>query len=404
MHYLFLHRAPFLRSAATAFLSLFLSGCTHFNLEDCPEKSVLNKDVPRLRTSHYRAILQNPPAAAARFLPYAIMSGYAYLDGEKCLSDSGERTRTAATRQKLHHFLGTAHAGAQGRNAPSAQADPKFPEPRSSADQWLELPNLGLPDGCEDELGLMFNVWKRTVKDQTYVVIAFRGTGGAKDWIYGNFWWLTRLLPETQYSRAQAHARRIIQHFEEEEKAFGRKNPPVFITTGHSLGGGLAQHVLYAFPRQVSQAIVFAPSSVTGFSAMEKQQKIDGCSCDESVLPAHFPKLYPEARIIRVYEQNEILANIRFPHKLLFPPERHVQEVRFAFQKDQGTPLSRHRMIDFAQNLYDMSLGVAKEDMLDSNTVKGWYASKDHSCTMKLMEAQKESCSIKVDSPPYCPQ
>jgi hypothetical protein len=55
------------------------------------------------------------------------------------------------------------------------------------------MPGLGMTkaggakgEGCEDDKGLMFHVWQRRLGNQTHVVIAFRGTSGDGDWIYGN--------------------------------------------------------------------------------------------------------------------------------------------------------------------------------------------------------------------------
>jgi hypothetical protein len=52
-------------------------GCTHLELEDCPDSKVLGNNelgTARLRTSHYRVVLADRDAAAARVVPYALMS------------------------------------------------------------------------------------------------------------------------------------------------------------------------------------------------------------------------------------------------------------------------------------------------------------------------------------------
>ena len=155
--------------------------------------------------------------------------------------------------------------------------------------------------GCEDDQGLMFHVWQRKVGAQSHVAIAFRGTSGRGDWWYGNLWWLTRFfIPDNQLTRARKHVERIVKHFEQEARAKG-EDPPRFVATGHSLGGSLAQHALYAFPNQVEQAIVFDPSSVTGFVDVSQENRINACSCRR--------ELAPEARVFRVYQTYEVLAN-----------------------------------------------------------------------------------------------
>jgi hypothetical protein len=340
---------------------LLSAGCANVSLEDCPQRILGDDTLPRLRTSHYRVQLADSGAAARRFLPYALMSAYAYHDGPLCNADpQRNRVSDADAKELTRHLSATT--------------------PRESA--WSLVPELGLPNGCEDNIGLMFHVWKREVGDQTYVIIAFRGTSGFKDWVYGNLWWITRFFSsDNQISRARNHAGKIINHFREEAVRTGGK-PPRFVSTGHSLGGGLAQHLVYAYPGDVEQAIAFNPSSVTGFVDVSYNNRRQGCACKDT--------LGPEARLIRVYESYEILANLRIFHKLIFPPERHVQEVRFPFQKSWN-PISQHGMQIFAAKLYAEVQGnyVAQPDL-------NWYASKDPVCTSKLIEQQALSCRIVV--------
>ncbi|MCC7683582.1 hypothetical protein [Janthinobacterium sp. FW305-128] len=248
--------------------------------------------------------------------------------------------------------------------------------------------------GCEDSTGLMFHVWHRKFDNQEHVVIAFRGTNGKGDWLYGNSWWFSRAFnADNQLSRARTHFTEIMRYFD--QKALAESAPsPRYVTTGHSLGGSLAQHLLYAFPGRVEQAIVFASSSVTGFAdpSISRADRIRACSC--------LPELDPEARIIRVYQTYEILANMRLFHKIFLPPERHVQEVRFPFESS-WSPVSRHGIYEFTSKLR-LASGVRRSDEVGNR----WFASKDDVCTAQLISKQLNSCLAVAQpgSSMICPQ
>jgi pimeloyl-ACP methyl ester carboxylesterase len=238
----------------------------------------------------------------------------------------------------------------------------------------------------------MYHVWWRKVGKQTYVAIAFRGTSGSGDWIYGNLWWFTRFfLKDNQLTRAEAHATSIFEHFDQLAQENGEPAPR-YVTTGHSLGGGLAEHVLYAFPEHVEQAIAFDPSSVTGFVGVPKENRIKACSCN--------PQTSPEARFIRVYQTYEVLTDLRIFHKIAFKPERHVQELRFPFDAPEN-PIGRHSMLNLAENLY----GASGNHVWDGSN-RTWLESRGDSCTAKMIDAQEQSCKIQVnsDSLDLCPQ
>lgn len=234
-------------------------------------------------------------------------------------------------------------------------------------------------------MGLFFRLWTREAEKKD-VVVAFRGTWEFKDWIYGNFRWVTRFLPmDDQYSRARAAMERVFNQFEGSSQ-----KPLTFYTTGHSLGGGLAQHALYAYPEKIDQAVAFDPSSVTGFTGQTAQNQVLGCSCAS-------PKLNGEPRIFRVYDAYEILASQRIFHKTFFPPERHIQELRFP-------NAASHSMKGLAFYLIDNARSTASY----SNP---WYEGKgnfndEKTCTVAFREAQQSSCAIPVTADQWrrCPQ
>jgi len=86
----------------------------------------------------------------------------------------------------------------------------------------------------------------------TYVAIIFRGTRFTKwqDW-YVNLNWITRYIPFIYNAYKQtllqidAYIKDICKHLNEQN--MGKTEAKIkFISTGHSLGGGLAQQAAYA--------------------------------------------------------------------------------------------------------------------------------------------------------------
>ncbi len=100
--------------------------------------------------------------------------------------------------------------------------------------------------GTWDKAGLAFNVFHRDEPGRLTVLTVLRGTESldTADWL-ANFSWLLAWLPiDTQYDEA----RLIFQATRKQayEAAKGRKVS--FITSGHSLGGGLAKHIAFSYP------------------------------------------------------------------------------------------------------------------------------------------------------------
>lgn len=345
-----------LRPIALMVTLALLQGCTHLAIEDCGGK-VLGENEPRIRSSHFRMLLADLPAAANRFAPYAAMSALAYAEDANC--GATDPKITAAERARLESEL--------------------------SARGWQEVRDVQWVPPCEDDVGLFFRVWK-VESDTRQVVVAFRGTWGFKDWLYGNLHWFTRFLPmEDQYSRARMAAQRVFDRFPEEPQKATR-----FYTTGHSLGGGLAQHVLYSYPIKVVQALAFDPSSATGFADQSSINQVSGCECSSN-------ELNGEPRIFRAYDAYEILANLRIFHKTFLPPERHIQEVRFPNAASHSMKGLTFYLLDKANSTKDYSVP--------------WYSGNGNytaseSCTAAFSRGQRTSCEAKVTSDQWlkCPQ
>lgn len=345
-----------LRGVALLTLLCCVPACTHLAIEDCGD-SVLGRNEPRIRSSHFRMLLADPPAAAHRVAPYAAMSTLAYTEDADC--GPHEPGVTAEERTRLEAML--------------------------LAEGWTESRDVAWSPPCEDEVGLFFRVWTRdgTPRD---VVVAFRGTWGFKDWSYGNLHWLTRFLPmEDQYSSARAAMLRVFDRYSTTNQGATR-----FRTTGHSLGGGLAQHALYSYPTRVSQAFVFDPSSVTGFVEQSRSGQVAACNCSAADLDG-------EARIYRVYDAYEVLSSLRIFHKTFLPPERHIQEVRFP-------NAASHSMKGLAFYLLETASASPAY-------TTPWYSghgryTTGEPCTAAFTRRQRDSCDAQVGPNQWntCPQ
>lgn len=353
-----------LHCACAAILMACLSSCTHFYLEDCGE-TILGKDEPRIRSSHFRMLLADVPAASRKLLPYAMMSTLAYAD-EPC-----EQKRRAETNEEFD----------DGELAPPERAD--F-ESALSTMGWNEIKDGPWGYECEDDSGLFFRVWQNEEKRQ--VVVAFRGTSQARDWSQANLYWFTRFFAkDNQYSRTRKVMELVLKHFE--SPATG---PMQFYTTGHSLGGGLAQHALYANPDKVIQAYAFAPSSVTGFKQQSPEMELAACECRDQYLEG-------ETRIFRIYDSYEILSVGRIFHKTFFPPTRHIQEVRFPNKHS-------HSMKELALYFKDNATKPVGSGPWFAG--KGDYAKENKTCTAAFIDRQRASCKkvAQVDQCNKCPR
>ena len=123
--------------------------------------------------------------------------------------------------------------------------------------------------------GLKYDVWRRT--DPLQYALVFRGTlpYSASSWV-ANLHWVFRLVPffKDQYDQLKIILPELVDRICADTAA-----PPPILATGHSLGGGLAQHALYLDPR-VKLAIAFNSSPVTGWSDVKpdlRERNVRGC-------------------------------------------------------------------------------------------------------------------------------
>jgi pimeloyl-ACP methyl ester carboxylesterase len=304
-------------------------------------------------------LLEEPQAAYARFAPYAAMSALVYEEAKDC-----KHQLPPVENKDL--FLTVLRQNSWSRDD--------------------EVP--GLPK-CDDDIGTFFRVWTKEHENHVEVVVVFRGTkGGLRDWINGNLRWVTRIFPgDDQYERSREYVGKVLDHFKTGTGRSPAGKPMRFYAVGHSLGGGLAQNVLYRYPDDFKQAYTFDPSPVTGYDDNEPDKKKASCNCRPVDLGL-------EARVYRIYEADEVLAWVRLPLKLALPLNRHIQEVRFNFEVG-------HSMSNLAKAMIE----GAADRPLGTRTLwwRGRTDESGNSCTVRFEQGLKLSCDEQNDDQ-YCPR
>lgn len=200
------------------------------------------------------------------------------------------------------------------------------------------------PYGCKPGTrrcldGLEYHVWTRGRCGEA--VIAFRGSDANEigDWL-SNFRWFVGRRFFDQYDQVQEAVPSIIDHV--------GCRPRLIVATGHSLGGGLAQHGAYA-EKRIAYVYAFDPSPVTAFFGVP------------------FPERNAAAEhlgIDRVYEAGEILSLPRYIVSGVFPSTQcrpRVRIVRFA-TVNAPSLAERHRIGNLAAGLSALAGGTTATD------------------------------------------
>lgn len=177
------------------------------------------------------------------------------------------------------------------------------------------------------------------------VVLAYRGTTSLNDWFFGN-------LFKGQYERANNFVLETLTALEQRYPGLVAKieaRQVRLVATGHSLGGGLAEHTAYCFtgldvravsfntsPRNFKRTCDPEPRHGTNYQAAFKRF---ASQPDEAWLD--YIQRY---QIQRIHQSREVLSPLR-----LFFSDKDYADTRYHFL--HGTLTSRHSMTGIAMGL-----------------------------------------------------
>jgi hypothetical protein len=210
--------------------------------------------------------------------------------------------------------------------------------------EWSDFPSPEL-QGRFDSVHLRGQVWMHVQTRR--VVVSFGGTifWNIKDWI-SNFRWFLPLHHDQYTEVVHAFAPEFAKEFQRRVNSgqYSGLNQFQLMSSGHSLGGGLAQQFAYALPDdhgfdvpRVSKVYAMDPSPVTGFYSVKPRLRKLNCQ---------------GLKIDRIYERGEILATARAILALLLPPSAKnaaIRGVRYALFK--GDPITDHSILRLAMKL-----------------------------------------------------
>jgi hypothetical protein len=210
---------------------------------------------------------------------------------------------------------------------------------------WKRWTNFPLADGHLDNVmrnsHLRAEVWEN--RDLKQVVVAFGGTESksGKDW-KSNLRWITFKVDDEYTLLVKGFGPAFVDEFSKRAQSEQGRwlKEAKLISTGHSLGGGLAQQFAYALPGsskdlKVTQVYAFDPSPVTGFFSVD---------------PATRDVNRVGLSIDRIYERGEILALLRSFTSLFVEPsttDPTIRAVRYSLLNG-GNAVANHSMHDFA--------------------------------------------------------
>lgn len=301
--------------------------------------------------------------------PYAMMSFLAYHH-----ADERVKREEASTKKKQEQIyeqayreelkakgwkqLATFHRPAyKGRDA-----DNPFPP---SSDWNIHCPP---PEDMQAGQGLFLEVWENARQKPRELVIAFEGSNSELvDWATNlrALRIFNRSRHADQYEFARPMASDLIDRFTKGATPGSVR----IVTTGHSLGGGLAQGVFYANAHRkdhiVDQAIVFNPSPMTGYFDVPNQHQIF-----ESLTPR---KTFPHFRVLRVFERGEILAIVRSVASLFTTSDSLIQTLKFDSEKKSNF-ISQHSMLMLSETIRSLAREIAEPmPTVQTCTYKGEY-------------------------------
>jgi hypothetical protein len=206
---------------------------------------------------------------------------------------------------------------------------------------WSNFPSRALVREAE-KTGLYVEVWEKlSFKGRTLAVV-FKGTQyrSRRDWISNLRWfwyWLQHFVPfyQDQYTVvAKLFGAEFIEEFT--RRGYDHSDHISIVTSGHSLGGGLAQQFAYSLPLDpnvpsVAHVFAFNPSPVTGWYSVKRAVRTHNAQ---------------GLTIDRLFEHGEILAYLRLLLSYIYPPsasDPSVREIRVNFVRSWNF-LTNHGM------------------------------------------------------------
>ena len=214
---------------------------------------------------------------------------------------------------------------------------------------WSIWPAFGQNSGLPDKLQtahLRAQVWIK--KSENAVAVTFGGTvvGNEKDWISNLRWFIP--FHEDEYTETvRIFGPAFAEEFAKDIR--GQIPEPALVrlySTGHSLGGGLAQQFAYSLPvrpnvPRVYKVFAYDPSPVTGYFSVNstvRRRNKTGLLID------------------RIYERGEILAYVRSIINFFHTPSAKNAEIRQVRYNlfDTVNPFSGHSISELAAKLWDL--------------------------------------------------
>jgi hypothetical protein len=205
------------------------------------------------------------------------------------------------------------------RKAQFEATDPEAPGAALAKAGWVRWENfpMGALQAKFKKWHLRVQVWQKD--SPPAVAVAFGGTvfRNEMDW-RANLRWFWPGKTD-QYTLTQLE---FANEFPQEwmRRIAAGKSPATLelFSTGHSLGGGLAQQFAYALPlvplvSRISKVFAFDPSPVTGYSRVDRQTRERNCV---------------DLKIDRIYERGEILAIARSLTSFFIRPKAQNPEIR----------------------------------------------------------------------------
>jgi hypothetical protein len=220
--------------------------------------------------------------------------------------------------------------------------DPERPLAAAGWTQWQGFPDDGLLAKIRGT-HLRVEVWER--QEPPAVAVTFGGTvfNNQADWRANLRWFLPGKRDEYSdvvQTFAPAFDLELKRRLHDTDR--DRLMRMELYSTGHSLGGGLAQQFAYSLPfdsvKHVKQVYAFDPSPVTGFYSVPRKLRNENKT---------------GMLIDRIYERGEILAILRSLTSLIYKPSARdpkIRGVRYALFRAWNV-IAAHSMVELALKL-----------------------------------------------------